>query len=82
MAKPFIRYKFKDGTFEVRIKPEPEYPEAITFPIVEADLTPEVIENCGLQKGLERFGKRLAKQMKVNGVRIHNIGVTFIKEPK
>jgi hypothetical protein len=35
------------------------YPESITFPIVEAELTSSLIDELGLS-GLEKFGKVLA----------------------
>jgi len=42
----------------VRIKKSKEgYPEAYTFPLAEAELTTKIIDELGLKKGLEKFGK-------------------------
>jgi len=49
-----------------------------TFPVQDAELTPEHIEEFGLREGLVKFGKALAEQRGAEGVEIYSIGVTFL----
>jgi hypothetical protein len=52
--------------------------ERFAFPMVEAELTDDVIDECGLRRGLTKLGKRLIAQLEKShgtvGVDIKRIG--------
>ena len=56
---------------------------AFSFPPTQAELTDDVIEDCGMRRALTRFGKELARQMVKRGVVCQTrekkvLGVTLI----
>jgi hypothetical protein len=68
---------------------EPENRFGKSFPL-EAELTEELIDECGLREGLEKFGRKLAEQMQsgefrdskavVIGVEIREISFSMLLE--
>jgi len=56
---------------------------ACTFPVQEVSLNRANIQVCGLEEGLAQLAMKLAAQYEdCEGVKIHNLGVTFLLNRK